>query len=420
MADCGMFPNTLQYATPAHGGWGVVRTGMLAPESYQLFICPFACGRHGALGAIKHGLKDRISYYYIDQSDIISGYDDAIPEAVDELLEQLEKRPRAMFVFVSCLDDLIGTDCDAVEEELSSRHPDILFRMAHMNPITMGSDEPPPIGIQKRIYSLLSEQPRRDGGINTIGNLVAIDAECELHQMLKQEGDHALRHISQYQSFDEWQQMAESQANLVLMPAGMKAAQELEHRCQLPYLFLPVSYDLNVIAEQYRSIREFVKTNSGAAYDFSADIRGAEEAIQKTRAKLGNTPLILDSSAVLRPFSFAKALHGYGFAVKRIFAQEVLPSDREAFEWVQENLPQIDIVQPQHYDIVKYDKRFEDSLAIGYNAAYISDSQHIVNVFADEGMFGYYGVTKMMNLMAQAMDTTADLRALIEDYGLVV
>ncbi len=87
--DC----STLHYTSPAHGGWGVVRLAMLVPESYQLFVCPFACGRHGALGAIGHGLKDRLSYLYIDESDIVTGgYEDLIPEAVAELLETLEKK----------------------------------------------------------------------------------------------------------------------------------------------------------------------------------------------------------------------------------------------------------------------------------------------------------------------------------------
>ncbi len=420
MCDCGIFTSSLQYVTPAHGGWGVVRVGMLAPESYQLFVCPFACGRHGALGAVKQGLKDRISYFYIDQNDIISGYDDLIPEAVDELLEQLDKRPRALFVFVSCLDDLIGTDCDAVERELSRRNPDVQFRLAHMNPITIGSDEPPQVGIQKRIYSLLARQLQRDKGVNSIGNLVAVDAECELHKMLRLEGGQVLRHISGYSAFDAWQDMARSSRNLVLMPSGVPAAQEMQDRCGIPYIFLPVSYDLEVIAGQYRSIHEFVNPGAQAAYDFSGDMAEAQAAIERTAKRIGDFPVFIDGSAVLCPFGLAKALSKYGFCVMRIFAQEIISADREAFEWVVANMPDTEVIQPQRYDVVKFDKHFEKSLAIGFDAAYISGSRHIVNLVADEGMFGYYGVKTLMSMMEAAMDATADLRALIEDYGMVV
>lgn len=420
MCNCGIFSSSLHYSTPAHGGWGVVRVGMLAPESYQLFVCPFACGRHGALGAVKQGLKNRISYFYIDQSDIISGYDDLIPEAVDELLEHLDKRPRAIFVFVSCLDDLIGTDCDAVEQLLNERHPDIQFRMAHMNPITLGSDEPPQVGIQKRIYSLLARQPQQDSAVNSIGNLVSVCPECELHEMLALEGGQKLRHISHYSSFDTWQEMARSPKNLVLMPPGVRAAQEMQTRCGTPYRFFPVSYDLDVIDEQYRNIHEFVNPESSALYDFSAHVAEAQTAIVKARKAIGDFPVFIDSSAVTLPFGLAKALYQYGFCVRRIFAEEVIPTDQGAFEWVRLNMPYTEIIQPQHYDIVKFDRRFEKSLAIGFNAAYISASRHVVNLVADEGMFGYYGVKTLMGMMEAAMNTRADLQTLIEDYGLVV
>ena len=156
------FENTLHYSSPGHGDWGVVRIGMLAPESVQLFICPSACGRHGAIGAMKQGLKDRLFYLYVSQSDIIDGYDDLIPEAVEEVLEVLEPRPRVFFLFVSCLDDLIGTDHEALLSALGARHPEIAFRMCHMNPISLGSRTPPPVSIQNNLYSLMAPSEKLD------------------------------------------------------------------------------------------------------------------------------------------------------------------------------------------------------------------------------------------------------------------
>ena len=59
------FENTLHYSSPGHGDWGVVRIGMLAPQSIQLFVCPSACGRHGAIGAMMHGLKEQIGRAHV-------------------------------------------------------------------------------------------------------------------------------------------------------------------------------------------------------------------------------------------------------------------------------------------------------------------------------------------------------------------
>ena len=176
---------SLEYTCPSHGGWGMVRIGMLIPESHQLFVCPSACGRHGALGAIQQGFKNRLSYLYLEESDIISGYDNAMCEAVGELLERLPKRPKVIVVFVSCLDDLIGTDCDAVIDELSFRYPDIQFRMGHMNPISNNSDEPPLVSTWKSVYSLMKRSADKPVlAINMIGNYVPVHEDSEILQVM--------------------------------------------------------------------------------------------------------------------------------------------------------------------------------------------------------------------------------------------
>ena len=71
---------------------------------------------------MKQGLKDRLFYLYVSQSDIVDGYDPLIPEAVKNVLEALKKQPKVFFIFVSCLDDLIGTDHEALLEELGNSY----------------------------------------------------------------------------------------------------------------------------------------------------------------------------------------------------------------------------------------------------------------------------------------------------------
>ena len=101
---------SLHYCSPAHGGWGPIRMTQLVPESQLLFCCPSACFRHGALGAFQHGYKNRMAYLYLTREDIIRGYDDILLEGAEEYLCRLEGRLKVLFLFVSCLDDFIGTD----------------------------------------------------------------------------------------------------------------------------------------------------------------------------------------------------------------------------------------------------------------------------------------------------------------------
>ena len=50
----------LHYSAPSAGGWGIVRTALLVPESVLLFVAPHGCGRHGSVSSVQLGLRRRI------------------------------------------------------------------------------------------------------------------------------------------------------------------------------------------------------------------------------------------------------------------------------------------------------------------------------------------------------------------------
>lgn len=415
----GTFEDTLHYTSPAHGSWGMVRVGMLVPESVQLFVCPFACGRHGAIGAMRQGFKDRLAYLYVDQNDIVRGYDDLIPGAVTELLEALPRRPRVVLIFLSCLDDLIGTDRDALLDVLHGRFPDLRFRVCHMNPISLDSKSPPPVTIQRRIYSLLEPSDEKEAAVNSIGNLEAVAPACELHRVLASLGAGELRHISRCGTFAEFQRMASSRANLVLMPTGVQAAKEMERVLGIPFLFLPVGYRVEEIEEGYRRLRDFLNP-SGREIDLSSERAAALGAVEAALRAVGDRPVIVDASATVRPFGLARALLEYGFSVRRVAAQKCIPIDEESLNWLRANRPEVEVLQPQHHRSVKFDRRMEEALAIGVDGAYLAGARHVVDLFADGALFGYHGLRTLMERMRAAAEAETDLRRLIESYGLVV
>ncbi len=418
----GCLEHTLHYSSPGHGDWGVVRVGMLAPESVQLFVCPAACGRHGALGAMKQGFKNRLFYLYVTQSDIIEGYDPLIPDAVDEVLAALSVEPRVFFVFVSCLDDLVGTDHEALLALLFERHPKIQFRIGRMNPISLGSKTPPPVSIQNNLYSLLEPADGQDDGINSFGNLDRIADSSELYAFTRACGAKEFRHISQYQTLAAYQDMAKSRANLVLLPSGLQAARQVRERLGIPFLFVPITYDPEEIAADYRRMWEFLMPEeewNGFPGLLEAR-KEAEEEIQRARERIGSLPIIVDASAVTQPFGLAKMLINYGFHVVRVEAQECASFDKEHLEWLLKEHPEVEFSQPEHHRAVLFDRRIEESLAIGVEGAYLSGSRYVADLFNDEGMFGYDGVKRLMRLLTEAVKVPTDLKALINDYGLVI
>ncbi len=413
------FENTLHYSSPANGGRGIVRTGMLIPESVELFVCPFACGRHGAISAVKQNLKHRLSYLYVDQADIVNGYDDLIIPAVGELLETLQERPKVVLIFVSCLDDLIGTDHEALQEKLSAAYPDVQFRSCHMNPISKGSKTPPAISIQNNIYSLLEQVEEKDNGVNCIGNLIEIDKQSEIYVFLKSLGVDGLKHISHYDTFAGYQEMAKSKLNLVITPVGRQAGAQMEEKHEVPYVFLPVSYRFEVIEENYKKLAQALNKES-ASFSFTKYKDEARAAIERAKKAIGRTPIVVDASSVKCPFGLAHALIDYGFNVVRVQAPECIGIDKADFEWLTEEHPEVEVVQSLHHKVVNRENQMPESIAIGVDGAYLAGSKYIVDLFDDEGVYGYHGVKTLMEKLEHALDKVVDLEHMIHEYGLVV
>ena len=415
------FEKSLNYSSPAHGGWGVVKVGHLVPESYQLFISPAACGRHGALAAKIEGRKNRVSYLFLTEEEIVSGrYEDKLVRATGRLLEHLEKlqrTPKVIMLFVSCIDDLLGTDHEALIQVLSDNYPKVRFVFCHMNPTSTDTGVPPAVNIQNKNYSLLDVAEEKDQGVNLIGNLRPIRENSELRALLHEMNVPHIRHISDYESFEAYQEMAKSRLNMVVVPAGKYASEQMAKKHNIPYLMTLTSFRTEMISKMYESIAEALNAKCP---DLTAYEAKCKEALVETKEALKDMPIIIDGEAIVRPFDLARALLEAGMNVKCIYEQKLLPSDKENFEWLKENHPEVEIMQPQNPKATVTEKYGEGHLSIGYSAAYISGAEHVVNISGEHGLFGYQGLIDLMKMMKEASQQQVDLKKLLDDAVLVV
>ncbi len=463
------FKDTLHYVSPAHGGWGLVRIAALIPQSHQLFVAPFACGRHGALGGALNGMKDKISYLYIDESDIVSGgYEDLIPDAVAELLDSLENRPKVIMIFVTCLDDLLGTDHVQLNQRLSEQHPDVKFMTCHMNPISENMKFPPGISMQNNLYSLLERNDEKINSVNFIGNHTHVQDGCELYQIMEDNG-YKLKHITDFETFEEYQSMAQSKLNLVLSPVAKYASEQMEKNLGIKSLLAYNTYDLQEIRQFYeqlaeklaskntdelegeiseettdeiseeitkeileeiidengkesleKGVKDFQKINS-----FHIDItpyeNRAKEKIAQARELIGNHPIAIDYQAVRKPFTLAKALIEYGFHVKMVMVDAVKKIEKSAYEYIVVHHPEVTIVNGIHPEMIKQEYRNEDNyICIGFDCGYATGSSKVINVMQDEGWFGYYGVEQLMESMMNVFENGTDVKEMIEEAHLII
>ncbi len=414
--NCCEFKNTLHYVSPAHGGWGVIRIAALVPESHQLFISPFACGRHGALGGAVNGIKEKVSYVYIDESDIVSGgYEDLIPEAVDELFEFMDKRPRVLLLFVSCLDDLLGTDHAELNRILSEKYPDVIFRSCHMNPISLDTKFPPGVTLQNNIYSLLEKSDERNMAVNLIGNNSPVDRRCEFYKIMAENG-YGVRHITDSDKFDDFLSMSKSRLNIVLSPVAEYASREMEKKLGIEALRAYNTYDIDEIKRFYATLQDIL----GIEAKTDEYEQMAKESVNKALGIIQDYPIAIDYQAVKKPFTLAKALIEYGFNVGFIMTDEPKTIENEAYEFIRNTQKQVRIVNAVHPDLVKFENRDRQYLCIGFDCGYATGSDKVVDIMDDEYLFGFYGLIALMERMTDAYENNGDIKEMIKEAGLII
>jgi len=416
-----IFTNSLHYASPAHGGWGVLKAGQLIPESYHLFISPAACGRHGALAAQMEGRRGTVSHLHLTEDAIVSGsYEQEVLEAANLLIEMRTGqglRPKVFSLFVSCIDDLLGTDLDALCDELGKKYPDIRFISCHMNPTTTDTGVPPAVNIQNKLYSVLQKAPETDTGVNIIGVLQALRPDMEIFDVLRRMGAEKVRHITDYDTCEAYQSMAKSRLNIVVAPPGKYACMNMRQKLGIPFVMALTAFRPENITKTYRQIANALGV---ACPDLAEYEKTAGMALTETAKKLGDVKIIVDGEAINRPFEFARALLEGGFTVHSIYEQKLIPSDEEDYNWVRENHPEIPIRQPQHPRMTTAEKTAEECVAVGYSAGYLSGARHVVDLGGQNGLYGYQGVVKLMDMIEKAASEEADMKKMLKDTILVI
>lgn len=407
----------LCFCSSAYGGWGIVRVGTLVPESHMLFLCPYSCGRHNAVGALQHGYRQQISYMFIDETDLSLGVtEEDVFRAVEEVLEVAEKRPKVILLFFSCVLYMAGFDWDGAVENLSKRFPDVRFQACMMNPVASDRQVAPALSMQHSLCQLWDTEGERKNTLNLIGNYVSLPPENELFEVLSQCGVEKVLHWSEMPTYEEYKEMGKSRWNLVLRPEGKYAADQLQPL--MDYRFVPVSYDLDQIDAQYAAIFDMM----GKQVDLTPWRERALAAVEKARAAVGSRSIAVGASATCRPYSMALALRKYGFRVSDVFTGGGCAAyEQESYDTLCRDYPNTQfhsIFAPENVRTIGHMGAAD--IAIGYSAGYHTGAPIVVDLMTDEGMFGYHGVVCLMERLCRSIENPQALEVMIESYGLIV
>lgn len=410
----GFFTAGLEYNPPARGVWNIVHTGMLIPETHEIFACAQGCLRGVILTAAEMNALERLSWISVSEQDMFDGtLESDVVDGVSQIIDTLSYRPRAVLLYLSCIHLFAGCDFDIIIQQLSEKYPDIHFSDCYMTP-TMRKTISPDAKMRMQLYDALKPTELDPKSVSIIGNDRATDEDSELVRVIKDNG-FILRDLTACKTYDEYLDMAKSALNIAYLPTAALGCDELSKRLGAENLYLPNSFDAVKIRENMARLCEKLGVSCP---DLKVEEQAAEEALSAAKEAVGDTPIAIDFSAVTQPFGLAKLLCEHGFNVRYII-NDALGEDGAAFDYLKENFPDIELYSAVNVNMLHFpEEEHEKVLAIGQKAAHYFSTDYFVNIVQNGGYYGFTGIAAIAGLIAEAAREPKDRRTLISHKGI--
>ena len=422
----------LHYSAPSAGGWGIVRTALLVPESVMLFVGPHGCGRHGSVSSIQLGLRNRIYYMDVTEEDLVLGdHVSRVDQVVEHILADRKEKPAAFFICATCIDDLLATDYKNIVRRLTRKYG-IPFTDCHMNPITMNSAMPPPLNVQRSMYSFLwstediskqtddaeAKAPGTDQNtVNLIGHFTTVSPESEIFPLLKSAGFEKVLQLSDCGSFDEFRQMRNSSHNILIKPFGRVACQYMENHLGIPWHKQLIQYGVDGIKRGYDEISDFL----GRELNVRPYYEQCIEEIECHRKRLKGLRIGVGEGVNGSPFEIAAALVEYGAEIAFLVCSAVDGYEWESISKLKARCGDVPVYTNYHPSMAMIDSIPETAdVAIGFDASYMCPAAKLYPLDSDDQHYGFEAVSALINGVEMALESNISARELLYSKGLVV
>lgn len=428
------FPTGLEFNSPAHGNWNIVHTGMLMPEAIQIYVCADNCMRGVVLTAAEMNAAERFSFVIVEEENLLNGnLEDVTIEGVTDVLNKLEKKPKAVLLFTVCLHHFLGCDLDRVYEELGTRFPEIVFVRCFMDPIMQKHGLTPDQKLRKAMYDPLITKEPDPLTVTLVGSDFVLDESSDIKRLLRSTG-HTLRELPACKTWAEYQQLGSAEIFVSCYPPAKYGAAMLTERLNRTHLYLPGCFDYEEIKEEIRNLIKELQagwsredtSNTKCADITSEEIEAfyqreitlCEDSINHAKSIIGGTPVVLDYLYHPRPLGLAKLLLEHGFHVTTVYLDSISPEEKPAFDWLKLHHPDLELRATIQTKMRVLPRGTEGKvLAIGQKAAWFSGSRNFVNMVQGGGLWGFDGIRGTMELMTEAFLEEKDPEDLIVRKG---
>ena len=109
-----------------------------------------------------------------------------------------------------------------------------------------------------------------------------------------------------------------------------------------------------------------------------------------------------------------------GFHMGMVASDSVSAFEKPSFEALKKEDPEVLIENPMSHNAVKFPHEGEKYLCIGFDCGYMTGSDRVADLMEDEGMFGFYGTRRLMEMLREAYQNKADVREMIVKAGLII
>ena len=224
------------------------------PEAIQIYVCADNCMRGVVLTAAEMNAADRFSFVTVEEENLLNGnLEDVTIEGVTDVLNKLEKKPKAVLLFTVCLHHFLGCDLDRVYEELGTRFPEIVFVRCFMDPIMQKHGLTPDQKLRKAMYDPLITKEPDPLTVTLVGSDFVLDESSDIKRLLRSTG-HTLRELPACKTWAEYQQLGSAEIFVSCYPPAKYGAAMLTERLNRTHLYLPGSFDYEEIKEEIRNL----------------------------------------------------------------------------------------------------------------------------------------------------------------------
>lgn len=440
------FPNPfyegLQYNAPARGVWNIVHTGMLIPESHQVYVCAQGCLRGVILTAAEMNDMERMSWVALRESDMWNGemekrVIDGTAHIVEKLKEDVatdssRKMPRCILIYLSCMHMFEGCDFQMITDELSEKYPDIDFVECYMIP-TMRKTMSPDAMMKLSLYEAVKNQEKQDDLVALVGSNLPFDKDSDVATLIQMSGKR-IWDISDCENYEEYLKLGSAPLTISYLAVADASCKQMARRLEQKWLRMLINFDEKKLKDNLTMLGEELGLSSSAVNSFIEKSQGeAYASLDKAHEIIGDTPIAVDYTAFPYIIELSELLTKHGFNVTSLYSDGFPADEQDAYERLKEVKPDIK-VYPTNEPAMRFavandntdnpdnsnnpeNQDTQITLAIGQKAAYFTNTSHFVDIVEGGGMYGYSAIKKLSDMMIDAFRKEKDTKKVISHKG---